>query len=68
MKRKDLDFYNVEVVIEIVNGGFILNYPTFENAGNADELSSVGQRREVFHTRAKLNKKLKEVVDNLTEK
>ncbi|MEM2159516.1 MAG: hypothetical protein QXN55_01025 [Candidatus Nitrosotenuis sp.] len=74
MKRKDLENYIIEINIEVVDGGFILSYPDFnkteeiENKPLRGYLYDIGQRREVCHTRAKLNKKLKEVIDGLTEK
>jgi hypothetical protein len=51
--------YGERIVIEVVAGGFILEYPVFSGDGK-DEHSDIA--REVFVSPRKLNQKLKDVI------
>lgn len=52
---------NYHVNIEILQGGFVLNYPEISTDGE-----SLTFKREVFVTQRKLNLKIKEVLKNLS--
>ena len=52
---------NHHVNIEILQGGFVLNYPEISADGESQMF-----KREVFVTQRKLNLKIKEVLKNLS--
>ena len=57
------NLYGERIVIEVVAGGFILEYPVFVGDGS-DERTEVA--REVFVSPRKLNRKLKDVIASVS--
>ena len=51
-----------EIYIEVVKGGFVLNYPVLE----AESDIQLRYEREVFVSPRKLHQRLKEVIDTLS--
>jgi hypothetical protein len=61
-----LDEHYFQISIDIMQGGFILNYP--KSVTGKDVGNSLGymQAREIFTSQQKLSKKIKEVLDEIT--
>jgi len=53
------NLYGEQITIEVVQGGFILSYPTFVGDGDDEHTETT---REVFVSPRKLNQKLKDVI------
>ena len=59
-----LDNFHFSINVEVVNGGFILNYP--KQVITANRETSFNYVREIFTSQQKLSKKIKEVLDEIT--
>lgn len=59
-----LDEHYFSLSIDVVKGGFILNYPKLLSDAGI-EIRYV-QTREIFTSQQKLSKKIKEVLDEIT--
>lgn len=56
--------YHVNINIEVMEGGFILNYPVIKEEGGKMFLENT---RQIFVAQRKLNQKVKEVLASLEE-
>lgn len=59
-----LDQHYFSLSIDVVKGGFILNYP--KPLTDANVQIGYTQTREIFTSQQKLSKKIKEVLDEIT--
>jgi len=57
------NLYGERIVIEVVSGGFILEYPVFVGDGDKEHSELA---REVFVSPRKLNQKLKDVISTVS--
>jgi hypothetical protein len=57
------NLYGEQIIIEVVAGGFILQYPVFVGDGDAEHTETA---REVFVSPRKLNQKLKDVISTVS--
>lgn len=69
MKNNALKHINdLTITLTIETGGFLLEYPVpVDTSYGSDDNIMVSYEREICSTRAKLNKRLKVIIDGLTE-